>query len=71
MNDPKSSFPLEVMKKLFFTPHATEQTVKKLQDLAAIADSLGFKLTHLALAWVMKFEHCDSALIGARNVAQL
>lgn len=71
MNDPKSAFPLEVMKKLFFSPHATEQTVQKLRDLSALAESLGFNLTHLALAWVMKFDHCDSALIGARNVAQL
>lgn len=71
MNDPKSAFPLEIVKKLFFSPHATEATVKKLQELSALAESFGFKLTHLALAWVMKFDHCDSALIGARNVAQL
>jgi aryl-alcohol dehydrogenase-like predicted oxidoreductase len=71
LNDPKSVFPLELLKMLFYDSHATEATVKKLQDLSALAESLGFKLTHLALAWVMKFVHCDSALIGARTVAQL
>ena len=25
----------------------------------------------MALAWVMKYEHLDSALVGARSVAQL
>lgn len=28
-------------------------------------------LIHLALAWAVKFKHIDSALIGARTVAQL
>lgn len=71
LNDPKSVFPLQLLKMLFYDSHATEQTVKKLQDLSALAESLGFKLTHLAIAWVMKYVHCDSALIGARTVAQL
>jgi aryl-alcohol dehydrogenase-like predicted oxidoreductase len=26
---------------------------------------------HLALAWVIKYKHCDSALIGARTAAQV
>lgn len=70
-NDTNSAFPVEFMKALFFTPHAAENTVKKLQDLSALAVSLGFKLNHLALAWVINFAHSDSALIGARNLAQL
>lgn len=45
--------------------------MKKLQELSTLAESLGFKLTHLAIAWVMKYVHADSALIGARTVAQL
>jgi len=36
-----------------------------------LAEAQGFKLLHLALAWAIKFVHLDSALIGARTVAQL
>lgn len=70
-NDGSFFFPLELGKKLFYEPLATQNTVKKLQDLSALAESIGSKLTHLAIAWVMKYEHTDSALIGARTVAQL
>ena len=59
------------MKQLFYTPYAAENTIKKLQELSELAESLGFKLHHLALAWAIQFAHVDSALIGARTVAQL
>ena len=59
------------MRTLFFNPHSTENTIQKLRDLSALAESLGFKLTHLAIAWAIKFAYTNSALIGARNVAQL
>jgi len=36
-----------------------------------VADEIGCKLIHLALAWVIKYPHLDSALIGARTVQQL
>lgn len=71
MNDPKSPFELSILKMLFYDPHANQNTIQKLRDLSALAESLGFKLTHLAIAWVMKYVHCDSALIGARTVEQL
>jgi len=62
---------VEILKKVFYSPYATEKTVQKIRDLTALAESVGFKLTHLSLAWVIKFVHIDSALIGARNAAQL
>lgn len=62
---------MNVLKKFGFDPFNTEKTIKKLQQLSALAESVGFKLTHLAIAWVMKFPYANSALIGARTVAQL
>lgn len=69
-NDNKFFFPLDVLKTIHYNPFATQKTIKKLQDLSALAESVGFKLTHLALAWVIKFQYTTSALIGARTAAQ-
>ena len=70
-NDTTFWFPIELTKMLFYDQHATEKTVEKLKALSAIAEKEGFKLAHLAIAWVLKYEHIDSALIGARTAAQL
>ncbi len=32
---------------------------------------MGFRLCHLALAWVLKYGHVDSVVVGARSVLQL
>jgi aryl-alcohol dehydrogenase-like predicted oxidoreductase len=46
--------------------------LKNVKDLSDFAEKeLDCKITHLALAWVIKYQHVDSALIGARNAAQL
>lgn len=71
MTDKSISFPLEVIKALFYSPHATEKTINSLKQISALAEAAGYKLLHLALAWAIKFVHLDSALIGARTVAQL
>ena len=70
-NDTTFWFPIELTRKLFYDSHATEKTTQKLKDLTAIAEKEGYKLTHLAIAWVLKYKHIDSALIGARTAAQL
>ena len=70
-NDTSFFFPIELTKQLFYDQHASEKTIEKLKALTAIAEKEGFKLSHLAIAWVLKFKHLDSALIGARTVAQL
>jgi aryl-alcohol dehydrogenase-like predicted oxidoreductase len=69
--DKNSSFPLELLKSMFYTPNASEKNVKNLIQLREVANEIGCKLVHLALAWVIKYPHTDSALIGARTVAQL
>lgn len=60
-----------MFKVLFYTPYAVKNTISVIQNLSGLAESMGFKLLHLAIAWVMKFVHTSSALIGARNVSQL
>ena len=49
----------------------TEDTVKKIRALKAIADERGQKLHHLALQWVLRDEVVTSALIGASRPEQI
>ena len=49
----------------------TPAVVKKLNALNAIAKKRGQSLAQMALAWVLRDPRVTSALIGARNVAQL
>lgn len=70
-NDPKSPFPLEMLKELFYNTNATEKNLNVLKQLAELAEKEGATLAHLAVAWVIKYQYTSSALIGARNVAQL
>ena len=60
-----------MVKLIFYSPYAAEKTVNNLKEVSKLAEDEGFKLHHLALAWAIKFVHLDSALIGARTVAQL
>lgn len=60
------------MNDLFYKDFANPTSVASLKALSELAEKeLGCKLTHLAIAWAIKYEHLDSALIGARNPAQL
>jgi L-glyceraldehyde 3-phosphate reductase len=49
----------------------TPDLVAKLEKLNAIAERRGQSLAQMALAWVLRDPRVTSALIGARNVAQL
>ena len=49
----------------------TDQTLKHLKALHAIADERGQELAQMALAWVLRDERMTSTLIGASSVAQL
>jgi L-glyceraldehyde 3-phosphate reductase len=48
-----------------------EENVKRIQGLHEIAVSRGQSLAQMAIAWVLRDARVTSALIGARNVAQL
>jgi aryl-alcohol dehydrogenase-like predicted oxidoreductase len=71
-NDKHSPFPVDFMKELYYDANASEKNLRNLKELKDLAEKeLGCKLTHLALAWAIKYQNLSSALIGARNPAQL
>jgi L-glyceraldehyde 3-phosphate reductase len=49
----------------------TEANLQRIRGLNAIAEKRGQTLAQMAIAWVLKDPRITSALIGARNVAQL
>lgn len=71
-NDPKSPLPVSIMKDLFYDKNATEQNNSAIKQLSDLADKeFGASLAQLAVAWVIKYQYTSSALVGARNAAQL
>lgn len=64
-------FSKEMMKKFFYEPHNTEKVVKSVRELQNVSKELGCSLTQLALAWVLYNKNISTAIVGARNVAQL
>jgi L-glyceraldehyde 3-phosphate reductase len=49
----------------------TEKNLKRVRALNEIAQARGQTLAQMAIAWVLRDRRVTSALIGARNVAQL
>lgn len=49
----------------------SEEVIKKVRSLNAIASSRGQSLAQMAIAWTLRHPRVTSALIGARNVEQL
>ncbi len=49
----------------------TEENLKRVRGLNEVAKSRGQSLAQMAIAWVLRDRRVTSALIGARNVAQL
>jgi len=48
-----------------------EENLTRIRGLNAVAEKRGQSLAQMAIAWVLKDPRITSALIGARNVAQL
>jgi aryl-alcohol dehydrogenase-like predicted oxidoreductase len=48
-----------------------DETIKRLNDLAAIAKELNITQGQLALAWTVKYDNTTTMLLGASSVAQL
>jgi L-glyceraldehyde 3-phosphate reductase len=55
----------------FLQPGHVQSRIDRIRQLASIADQYGVPLQHLAIQWVLRHKAVTSALIGARNVAQL
>ena len=49
----------------------TPENLQRVRELNEIAHSRGQTLAQMAIAWALRDRHVTSALIGARNVAQL
>ncbi len=49
----------------------TEARVKKVQEVKAVADSLGLSLPVFAIAWCLKNPHVSTVILGASKTAQL
>ncbi|HAS1787364.1 L-glyceraldehyde 3-phosphate reductase [Enterobacter pasteurii] len=49
----------------------TEEKREKVQQLNALAESRGQKLSQMALAWILRHEAVTSVLIGASKTAQI
>jgi L-glyceraldehyde 3-phosphate reductase len=55
-----------------FSPNLiTEDNIRRIRELNAIAESRGQTLAQMAIAWVLRDARVTSALIGARTVDQL
>ncbi len=55
----------------FPKPLLSAENLARVRALAAIAERRGQSLAQMAIAWVLRERRVTSALIGARNVAQL
>lgn len=67
----KIFFGAELLKGLYYDAYSSQKIVTKLRSLSDLAQSLGYKLNHLALAWAIKYQYLSSALVGARTADQL
>lgn len=55
----------------FQKEHLSEQNLRRVRSLNAIAQARGQTLAQMAVAWVLRDPRVTSALVGARDVAQL
>jgi len=58
-------------KGTFKKEFLSEENLRNVRSLAAIAKKRGQSLAQMAIAWVLRDSRVTSALIGARSVAQL
>lgn len=56
---------------LFFGEHIIEKRKKTLNELNEISKELGCSLTQLALAWIISNPDVSTAILGAKNMAQI
>ena len=61
----------ELRRDSFKKEFLSNENVKNIRGLNEIAKSRGQSLAQMAIAWVLRDSRVTSALIGARNVAQL
>lgn len=70
LND-KTSLSVNLLRKIYYEPHANLKTIEALKRLQKLAEDLKCKIHHLAIAWLIKEEWVSTAIVGARNKEQL
>jgi L-glyceraldehyde 3-phosphate reductase len=58
-------------ERVWLTPDDVKKNLPKVEKLNEIAGKRGQKLSHMALAWILRKPQVTSVLIGASSVAQL
>jgi L-glyceraldehyde 3-phosphate reductase len=58
-------------ERVWLTPDDVKKNLPKVEKLNEIAKKRGQKLSHMALAWILRKPQVTSVLIGASSVAQL
>ncbi len=58
-------------ERVWLTPDDVKENLPKVKLLNEVAQRRGQKLSHMALAWVLRKPQVTSALIGASSVGQL
>jgi aryl-alcohol dehydrogenase-like predicted oxidoreductase len=67
----RKGVPTDSMRARMFSYFADERRLDAVEELVVLADEVGVKLTHLALAFVIAHPGVTSAILGPRTLEQL
>lgn len=68
---PKDSRAADPKSNDFISRLLNDDTLEKTEKLESVAEKLGIKLSHLALAWILRQSGVASCIVGATKVTQL
>ncbi|GIQ70265.1 aldo/keto reductase [Xylanibacillus composti] len=68
---PAGSRATDPSSNMWMGPYLTDEVLGKVEQLEGIAKELGYSLSQLALAWVLRIPNVASALIGASRPEQI
>jgi voltage-dependent potassium channel beta subunit len=68
---PQGSRAADPKTNMWINNYLTENHLRKVDQLDAVAKELGLSLSSLALAWILRHPSVASALVGATKVSQL
>ncbi len=68
---PAGSRATDPSSNMWMGPYLTDEVLSKVEQLEGVAKELGYSLSQLALAWVLRIPNVASALIGASRPEQV
>src|SRR5690606_38910334 len=68
---PAGSRATDPSSNMWMGPYLTDEVLGKVEQLEGVAKELGYSLSQLALAWVLRIPNIASALIGASRPEQI